>query len=100
MRLMSHPLRLDADGQIVTIVDGSKQHAAELTTVVLSTGIGERSLAPEYGISDPTGVGEVSTEVLAGAVSRCEPELIVTGIEINPTDSGTNKVSIAVEWQE
>lgn len=99
MRLMSHPLRLDADGQIVTIEDGSKRHAAELAGIVLNTYAGERPLAPEYGIQDPIG-GNVSAETLAAAVTRSEPELNVTAIDLTTTDAGTAKLSVAVEWAE
>lgn len=99
MRLMSHPLRLDAAGAIVTIEDGSKQHAAELASIVLSTETGERSLAPEYGITDPT-ASDVSATTLAAAVSRSEPELEVADITITTTASGTSRLSVAVDWAQ
>lgn len=99
MRLLSHPLRLDAAGAIVTVDDGSRQLAGELAGIVLNTGTGERSLAPEYGITDPT-ASDVSATTLAAAVSRSEPELEVADITITTTASGTARVSVAVDWAQ
>lgn len=99
MRILSHPLRLDSSGAIVTIDDGSDRHAAELAGVIAATGIGERGLAPEYGLSDPSG-SSVSPDVVAAAISRCEPELTVTSVDVDPLTSQTATVRLSVTWAE
>lgn len=98
MRLMSHPLRLDSEGGIVTIDEGSDRQAAELAGVVTATIAGERALAPEYGLPDPTATG-VSADVVAAAVSRCEPDLIVTSSGIESKDSAAT-VRLSIAWAE
>ena len=99
MRVISHPLRFDSAGSIVTIEDGSARHAAELAGVVVATGMAERPLAPEYGLPDPTGHG-VSADVVAAAVSRCEPELIIQAAKVEANADSTATVHLSVTWSE
>lgn len=99
MRVLSHPLRLDSAGAMVTIEDGSDRHAAELAGVVVATGVAERPLAPEYGLPDPTASG-VSPDVIAAAVSRCEPELDVVSTAITASSDDTSTVQLSVIWSE
>lgn len=94
MRTLSHPLRFDADGSLATVVDGSPRHASELAGIVAMTVMGERPLAPEYGTPQ-----DLSVEVIAAAVSRCEPDLDVVDVAADLAD-GTVVARIAVEWME
>ena len=98
MRLISHPIRFDSEGAIVTIDEGSDRQAAELAGIVVATVAGERPLAPEYGLPDPTATG-VSADVVAAAVSRCEPDLEVTAASIEPNGSLAS-VRLSVTWAE
>jgi hypothetical protein len=97
MQNLSHPIRFDSSGAMVTIDEGSDRHAAQLAGVIISTGIGERSLAPEYGLIDPTG-SPVSAGLISAAVSRCEPELTVTAASVDSIDGGAAGVSLSVIW--
>lgn len=98
MRVLSHPIRLDNDGAMVTMDDGSDRQAAELSGVIIATSTGERPLAPEYGLPDPSATG-LTQEVVVAAVTRCEPDLAVTTASIEDgTDSAT--VSLSVTWAE
>lgn len=99
MRVLSHPMRLDNAGAMVTIDDGSDRHAAELAGVIVATTVAERPLAPEYGLPDPTASG-VSADVVAAAVSRCEPELEVISTTIAAGTTGTSTVNLSVTWAE
>ena len=99
MRVLSHPLRLDSAGALVTIDDGSDRHAAELAGVVVATSTAERPLAPEYGLPDPTGSG-VSADIVAAAVTRCEPELNVVASRLTSGDAATTTVHLSVVWAE
>ena len=98
MRTISHPLRLDSSGSVVTIDDGTDRQAAELAGVVTATGAGERGLAPEYGLADPTATG-VSQDTIAAAIARCEPELDVISAAVNGSDN-TATVALTVIWAE
>ena len=99
MRVLSHPLRLDNAGAMVTMDDGSDRQAAELAGIVLATGAAERGLAPEYGLPDPTATG-VSADVIAAAISRCEPDLTVTSTSITSASNDTATVQLSVSWAE
>lgn len=98
MRSISHPFRLDSSGAVVTIDAGSDRQAAELAGVVTATGAGERGLAPEYGLADPTATG-VSQDTIAAAVARCEPELTVVSASVSGSDT-TATVQMSVTWAE
>jgi phage baseplate assembly protein W len=99
MRALSHPVRFDSAGAMVTLDDGSDLQAAQLAGAIISTGIGERSLAPEYGLLDPSGA-QVSQDLIAAAVSRCEPELSVTAVSVDSMNGDSASVSISVIWDE
>ena len=99
MRVLSHPMRLDNAGAMVTIDDGSDRHAAELAGVIIATGVAERPLAPEYGLPDPTASG-VSADVVAAAVSRCEPELEVISTTVDTATTEIYTVNLCVIWAE
>lgn len=99
MRVLSHPIRLDNDGAMVTMDDGSDRQAAELSGVVIATSSGERPLAPEYGLPDPSSTG-LTQEVVVAALIRCEPDLSVTSASIDPGTSNTAAVALSVTWAE
>jgi len=98
MRVLSHPLRFDNSGALVTLEQGSDLHAAELAGVTIATVRGERSLAPTYGLADPTSSG-VSASTVAATVGRCEPDLQVTSASISGNDT-TSTVQLSVTWAE
>lgn len=95
MRALSHPLRFDVDGSLATVDEGSARHAGELAGIVASTVMGERSLAPSYGVH----VG-MDAAAVAAAVSRCEPELSVVDVRAVVDEFGRSLVAIDVEWTE
>lgn len=96
---LSHPFRLDAAGQAATVIEGSPRHAAELAGHVLACIAGERPLAPDYGMPDPTGVGMNAASV-AAIVGACEPELEVTGVTITDRNDGSQTVAVDVNWTQ
>jgi hypothetical protein len=96
MRVISHPMRLDSAGAVVAIDDDSPLAAAEIAGHVVSCLVGERPLAPGYGIPDPaTGV---SGEIIAAAITVCEPEVTATGVVITQASPHTVRVQVDVEW--
>lgn len=96
MRVLAHPFRLDGSGAVATVEQGSLIHAAQLAQAVVATVVGERELAPDFGIPDPTGRG-VSVEGIVAAIGICEPDLTVVSVEV---DGGEQQdVSITVAWE-
>lgn len=94
MRVISHPFRLDSAGNVVTIDAGSPRQAAELAGHVVACQVGERPLAPAYGLPDPSGQ-ELDAAVVEAAVQLCEPDLTVTSASVSPPDA-TGRVTVAV----
>ena len=99
MRVFSHPLRLDGSGSFATVVQGSTQHAGQCAAAVCSTIIGERTLAPQFGVTDPIGVG-VNPDELAAALSICEPDIDLIGVEIDTGPGNQQTVTVTVAWNE
>ena len=98
MRVLSFPLRLDGEGAFASVEQWSDIQAQQTAQHIVSTDIGERALAPQFGIPNPIGFG-VSEEQVRQAVSLCEPDLEVTDVDIDLTDS-RQSVSVAVRWRD
>ena len=96
VRVFSHPLRLDDGGAFATIEQDSLDQAQQLAIHIVSTFLGERQLAPDFGIFDPVAVGTSVAEVSA-AIDLCEPDLDVLDVTVDQTD-GTQQVTVTVAW--
>ena len=97
MRVLAHPLRIDSSGAIATVEQGSLAQAAHLAQAVASTVVGERQLAPDFGIPDPTGVG-VTAEALIAAVGLAESDIEVVDVDLSGGEE--QKVVLTVAWVE
>ncbi len=98
MRVFAHPLRLDNDGAIATVEQGSLLQAQQLAIGIVSTFLSERPLAPDFGIFDPVAVGTSTAEVTA-AVDLCEPDLRVVDVTIRQVDD-QQQVAVTVAWDD
>ena len=96
MNVLAHPLRLDGNGSFAVVQQGGVAQAQQLAVGIVSTHLGERPLAPDFGIFDPVAVGTSRAEIVA-AVDLCEPDLTVTGVEIVQVED-TQQVSVTVAW--
>lgn len=100
MRVFAHPLRLDGSGGIATVEQGSLAEAAQSALAVAATPLGERPLAPQFGLPDPVGAG-VDADTLTAAIGISEPDLLVTEVFITGPDvNGLQTVTVQVAWQE
>jgi len=97
MRVLSFPLTISGDA-FASIEQWSDIQAQQTAEHIVSTEIGERPLAPAFGMKNPIAVGISDTEVRA-AINLCEPDLAVTDIDISQTDSRAS-VKVAVAWRE
>lgn len=77
---LAHPLRIFG-GTFATVAEGTEEHAADIAAHVLECHPGQRGLAPEYGLPDPSGVGVDPVEV-AAVVEDLEPELEVLAVDV------------------
>lgn len=99
MQTISHPMRLDSAGAVITIDDSSPRAAAELAGHVLACLRGERPLAPDYGVADSAGTG-LSESSVAGALAVCEPELSPVAILLTQSTATSIRVQVDVEWSQ
>lgn len=99
MTTLSHPFRLSSDGTLATLTDGSAAHAGQLAGHVLSTTVGERPLAPGFGLVDPAG-GQVDAALVAATLTACTPELAVDAITVSQTPDGLVDITVAVDWTQ
>lgn len=97
MRVLSWPLTI-ADGDFASIEQWSDIQAQQTAEHIVSTDIGERPMAPAFGIPNPVGFG-VSEAQIREAVTLCEPDLEVTGVDIALADS-RQSVTLAVRWRD
>jgi len=99
MRVFAHPLRLDGDGAFTTVEQGSDRQAQQLAIGIVSTFLGERPLAPDFGIFDPVAVGVSRAEVVA-AIDLAEPDLTVVDVTVADTQDLTQRVAVTVAWDD
>lgn len=95
--MISHPMRLDSAGAVVTVGDYAPRAAAEIAGHVVSCLQGERSLAPVYGAREATS-GGVAPDVVAGAIAVCEPEIAVTSVIVSDAGPDRVRMQVDVEW--
>lgn len=93
-RTLAHPFRLDAAGAVATVEQGTDRHAVEVVRHVVACQIGERALAPEWGIPDPIGE-EIDGDVIEAALELCEPDVGVSNVDV--TSDGDNVISVVVD---
>lgn len=100
MRVFAHPLRLDNDGAIATVEQWSLQQASQVALGIVSTPLGERLLAPDFGLPDPIGVG-ISQDTIVAAMDLCEPDLEVDEADVRDIGvDGTQEVRMTVFWRD
>jgi hypothetical protein len=92
-QVLSYPFRVGPAGQIATVEQGTPQANGELIEVLVLTHIGERPLAPGFGVTDPLfGVIE-PTEVAAG-IGAYGPDVTLNEVSATQADSQTVRIQI------
>lgn len=95
---LRHPFRLDAAGSVATIRQGSAAHAAELVRHVISCRVGERPLAPLWGLSDPLGDGVDELDVRS-ALDYCEPDIELISVDVAGSPDGNADITVDATWR-
>lgn len=99
MDLISHPFRLEANGAVATVEDGTEEAAAEGIAVLVLTRRGERDLVPGFGMTDPT-FDELSVAELNVGLAEYGPDVIVTDVAITYPNDRTERVELAFNLEE
>ena len=99
MNVLAHPFRLDGNGSFAVVEQGSVAQAQQLAVAIHATFVGERELAPDFGVVDPVGTGITDGEVRA-AVALGEPDLTVLDVTITGPTDARQQVAVTVAWAE
>ena len=91
---LAHPFRLDSAGSAAVIPQGGKRHAVEVVRHIVSCRVGERPLAPVWGLADPLADGVDEADIRA-AIDLCEPDIVVSGVTL--TQSTTQDLDIVID---
>lgn len=95
VKLFSYPFRLNPDGTVATVDDGTDYYGDELAMLILTLP-GERELVPEYGIEDPT-FSSVSSAELAEKITLFGPPIDIVSVTTDFAPGG--KLNIGVNYE-
>lgn len=94
------PFRV-GDHRLATVEQDSIEDVQQNVYSYLSTERGERSLAPDFGLEDPTFGPSVNTALLAAEIEEAEAGRAVVTVTATPIDgTGRTAVDVNVELAE
>lgn len=94
-RLISFPFRLDANGAVATVDQGSDAEIEQQIAVAMMTKPGERITVPTYGVNDPTFNGFLLSALIR-QVTDFGPHVTIRKVSVDRLDEGREQV--VVEW--
>lgn len=103
MTYVLYPFALDNSGKVETTADSSKAYLDRITTL-LSTTVGQRPMAQDYGVNWESALfeneGQIEaavTQAINSAITKWIPEIKVDSIIVNSGgQEGTSKVDLRV----
>ena len=95
---LAHPFRIDSGGGAAIVPQGGARQALEVVRHVVACRVGERPLAPEWGVSDPLADGIDEDDVVA-AIDLCEPDIAVAGVTLRPGEGNALDIVIDAAWR-
>lgn len=83
LSLLSHPFRLQPDGSVATVEQGSAQYNIEQLAMFTMTIVGERRLVPAFGLRDPVFDQFEEGEVSTGIAIYGPPDIDIQSVDIS-----------------
>ena len=80
-RLLAFPFRVAPNGSAATVEADTDDAYAQELAILLGTRLGERPLAPEYGVDDAT-FGELDEAQVVAAVEAFMPDTAVRVLDV------------------
>lgn len=96
MRLLSYPFRLTPAGDVATVEDGTEDAAAEDLAILILTRKGERTLVPDYGITDPTFQSLNLAEVAVGVADYGPDGVTVDDVTVTYPSDTLERIELTV----
>lgn len=94
-RLISFPFRLDANGAVATVDQGSDAEIEEQIALAMLTRPGERITVPTYGVNDPAFNGFLLSHLIR-QVTDFGPRVTIENVSVNKLEEG--KEQVVVKW--
>lgn len=98
--ILSYPFRLNAQGTAATTGYGTDQEIDEAIAVLVLTQIGERPLAPEFGVPDPAFAGLHVGDVQTGLDTFGPAGIQVSDVVLTPVSSTVSEADIVWNREE
>jgi hypothetical protein len=95
---LAHPFRLDSAGAVAVVPQGGARQALEVVRHIVACRVGERPLAPDWGLADPLADGVDESDVRA-AIDLCEPDIVVSGVTLTPGGADNLDILIDAAWR-
>jgi hypothetical protein len=99
MDLLSHPFRLTPSGAVATVEDGTEEAYVEQVAVTAMTIKGERDLAPDFGVTDPT-AAELDVDELNVTLADFEVPVTVAVTDTAYPSNTVQRVELALTIEE
>lgn len=93
MDVLAFPFKINEDGSVAKVVQGSSAHQAQQIASMIRTRVGELDLAPAYGLVDAT-FGRVETGEIEASLNLYHPDIIVESIDSLIKSDGQEIVNI------
>lgn len=94
--LFVYPFQINPDGSVAKIAEGDSYYAYELANLILTTP-GERSLVPDYGITDPV-FNNLNTIELLGKIEMFGPPVNITDDDVQVTWPKDGQMNITINY--
>lgn len=100
MLLLSFPFRLTPAGNVATVEDGTEDAAAEAVAVLALTRKGERTLVPDFGITDPVGQGINLAELTTGLIDFGPDDVTIDDVTVTYPSDTLERIELTVTLPE
>jgi phage baseplate assembly protein W len=94
-RLISLPLRLDDNGAIASVDQGSDAEVDEQIAIAMLTRPGERVTVPTFGVNDPAFEGFIHS-ALARQLVDFGPAVTIKTVSVNKLTEG--REDVVIDW--
>ena len=96
-RIISHPFRLTANGDVATVDQDSEQADREQVAVLALTVTNERPITPGFGVTAPEFGGYLPAEIAAGVAAFGPADVVVRSVDTSVLDDTTQIATIEFE---
>lgn len=94
--LFVYPFRINPDGSVAKIPEGEEYYAYELANLIQTTP-GERSLVPDYGVTDPV-FNSLNIVELLGKIEMFGPPVSITDNDVIVSWPQEGRMNLSINY--